>query len=160
MENEIKLNTEAGLVNQEFIDKITQLEKLMLECDDPAIEKFEDGTSEIFPLTHSFSEGIYVREMFLPAGSFMIGKIHKFDHTIFLLKGKILVATEEGTVCLTAPCYIQSPAGAKRAGYVLEDTLWVNVHANPSNTHDIKTLEDSYVCASYSDYNEYKLLNK
>lgn len=160
MTNEIQLNKETGLVNQAFIDKITELERLMLESDNPLIEKFEDGTSEIFPLTHTFSDGIYVREMFLPAGSFIIGKIHKFEHTVFLLKGKILVATEEGTVYLTAPCYMQSPAGAKRAGYVLEDVLWVNVHANPSNTQDIKTLEDSYVCSSYSDYEQYKLLNK
>lgn len=160
MENEIKLNTETGLVNQEFIDKITKLERLMLESDNPMLEKFADGTSEIFPLTHSFSEGIYVREMFLPADSFMIGKIHKFDHTIFLLKGKVLVSTEEGVVGLTAPCYLQCPSGTKRAVYILEDTLWINVHANPSNTQDIKTLEDSYVCSSYGDYNKYKLLNK
>ena len=35
MTNEIQLNKETGLVNQAFIDKITELERLMLESDNP-----------------------------------------------------------------------------------------------------------------------------
>jgi hypothetical protein len=160
MTNEIQLNKEKELIAKEFIDKVTNLETFLLNSDLPGIEKFENGISESFPLTHSFSDGVYVREMFIPAGSFMIGKIHKFSHTVFLLKGKILVATENGVVCHTAPCYISSPAGVKRAVHTLEDTIWVNVHANPENTTDIKTLENNLVCSSYKAYDEYKLLNK
>jgi quercetin dioxygenase-like cupin family protein len=98
--------------------------------------------------------------MFLPAGGFIIGKIHKLSHTIFLLKGKILVATEDGSMEYTAPCYINATAGIKRAGYALEDTIWVNVHPNPDNTQDIKILENRLACSSYEEYNAYKLLNE
>ena len=75
MENEIQLNLGAGLTSQDFINKITELESLMLNSDLPGIVKFSEGESDIFPLTHSFSEGVYVREMFIPAGGFIIGKI-------------------------------------------------------------------------------------
>jgi hypothetical protein len=160
MTNEIQLNTEKSLASQDFINKITELEKLMLNSDLPGIIKFSEGDSDIFPLTHSFSEGIYVREMFIPAGGFLIGKIQKFSHTVFLLKGKIIIATENGTECYTAPCYINATEGTKRAGYAIEDTIWVNVHPNQENITDIKILEDTLACTSYDEYNKYKLLNR
>ena len=160
MANEIQLNTETNLASQDFINKITELEKFMLGSDLPGIVKFDEGESDIFPLTHSFSEGVYIREMFIPAGGFIIGKIQKFSHTVFLLKGKIIIATEGGTECYTAPCYINATEGIKRAGYAIEDTVWVNVHPNPENITDVKVLEDRLACPSYDDYNKYKLLNK
>ena len=160
MENEIQLNLGAGLTSQDFINKITELESLMLNSDLPGIVKFSEGESDIFPLTHSFSEGVYVREMFIPAGGFIIGKIQKFSHTVFLPKGKIIIATENGTECYTAPCYINAIEGIKRAGYALEDTTWVNVHPNHDNTQDIEILENRLACSSYEEYNAYKLLNE
>ena len=39
--------------------------------------------SDEFPLNHSFSEGIYTREIFIKKGMFVIGKIHKHEHTFF-----------------------------------------------------------------------------
>lgn len=160
MENEIQLNTETNLAPQTFIRKILELEQLMLSSDSTDIIKFDEGESDVFPVTHSFSDGVYIREMFLPAGGFIIGKIHKLSHTVFLLKGRILVATENGNMEYVAPCYINATAGLKRAGYALEDTIWVNVHPNPNNITDIKKLEDELACSSYIEYNKYKLLNE
>ena len=43
MTNEIQLNTEKSLASQDFINKITELEKLMLNRDLPGIIKFSEG---------------------------------------------------------------------------------------------------------------------
>ena len=53
---------------------------------------------EMLGMKHSFTDGIYAREMTIPKDTMVVGKIHKHRHHNFLLKGEILVATaEQGT---------------------------------------------------------------
>ena len=49
------------------------------------------GDNEACPLKHTFSDGIYVREIFIPQGMLLTGKIHKHKHPNFLLKGEVMV---------------------------------------------------------------------
>jgi hypothetical protein len=157
MKNKIKLNTEQRLINTEFIEKVEQLESSMLAMDSPLIAK---GNSDMFPLKHSFSEGIYVREMFMQKGGLVIGKLYKISHTWFLLEGEITVATDEGVKHFIAPCYVHAPEGTKRVIQAVKDTIFVNVYPNPENITDIETLEDMLTCKSYKEYIEYKLLKE
>ena len=53
------------------------------------------GDNEACPLKHSFSDGIYVREIFIPQGMLLTGKIHKHKHPNFLLKGEVMVKTKK-----------------------------------------------------------------
>lgn len=140
-----------------FMEQVEYLENLMINSDSPDIFV---GNSEALPLKHSFSEGIYVREIFIKKGMFVIGKIHKFDHTFFLIKGKLLLYTQEGVKELEAPYYGTASAGAKRVAVALEDTVFVNVHPNPKNIKEIETLEDTFVVSSFKEYRDFKLLNK
>jgi hypothetical protein len=157
MENKIKLNSESRLINIDFINKVEALENAMLAMDNPLIAK---GNSDMFPLKHSFSEGVYIREMFMAKGSLVIGKLYKISHTWFLLEGEITVATDEGINHYIAPCYVHAPEGTKRVIQALEDSVFVNVYPNPDNITDINTLEDMLTCTSYNKYKEYKLLNE
>lgn len=157
MENKIKLNQDHRLINTEFINKVEQLESTMLAMDTPLIAK---GNSDMFPLKHSFSEGIYIREMFMKKEGFVIGKLYKISHTWFLLKGEITVATDEGINHYIAPCYVHAPEGTKRVIHAVEDSIFVNVYPNPDNITDIEALENMLTCKSYEEYKEYKLLNE
>jgi quercetin dioxygenase-like cupin family protein len=108
-----------------------------------ALSKHPDaqfGDQERMPLTHSFSEGLYVREIFMPKGMVITSRIHKYRHHYFVLQGRALVVTDEGLRTVTAPCYGITPAGTKRALVILEDTIWVTVHSNPTEERDINTL--------------------
>ena len=157
MENQIQLNSEHRLINTEFINKVEALENAMLAMDSPLIAK---GNSDMFPLKHSFSEGVYIREMFMAKGGLVIGKLYKISHTWFLLEGEITVATDEGVNHYIAPCYVHAPEGTKRVIQALEDTIFVNVYPNPENITDIEKLEDMLTCTSYEKYKEYKLLKE
>jgi len=139
-----------------FREQVEFIENLMLNSDSPDIFK---GDSKELPLTHSFSDGIYTREIFIKKGMFIIGKIHKLDHTYFLMKGKLLLCTEEGVKEIEAPYYGNASAGTKRVAIALEDTIFVNVHPNPNNIKEMEKLEESFVVSSYKDYENYKLLN-
>lgn len=139
-----------------FYEQVEYLEKLLIESGSPDVFV---GNSDKLPLTHTFSDGIYTREIFIPKGMIAIGKVHKFEHTFFLLKGKLMLCTENGVVELVAPYYGVAPSGTKRVVVAIEDSVFVNVHPNPDNVTNIEQLEEKFVVPSFDDYNEYKQLN-
>ena len=137
---------------------LADLEKQLLSIvDDTSIKQ---GDNNLFPLKHSFAHGIYVREMKMEKETFVIGKIHKEDHIWFLLSGHLIIATENGTEEYIAPCYVKAPAGSKRAIYALKKSIWVNVHANPSNTEDLEILEKEIIAKNYLEYEKFKQLKQ
>jgi hypothetical protein len=155
MENNIEKQTSTEIDNLEWRHKIETLENALLNSNDTRIVK---GNSDTFPLKHSFSDGIYNREILVRKGGFVIGKIHKHDHTWFLLKGEMMVAGPEGEEYFSAPYYAIAKAGTKRVVYAIEDCIFVNVHPNPNNNTNIDELEEEYVCDSYNLYEKFKLL--
>jgi hypothetical protein len=70
----------------------------------------------------------YAREMFIPKGTLIIGKIHRHQHLNIISKGKVVVYTEFGEKHLEAPITFVSEIGLKRSVYALEDTLWTTIH--------------------------------
>ncbi len=143
------------IINKDFINKVETLENAMLASDDVRIAK---GNSDMFPLKHSFSEGVYIREMFMPQGGLVIGKLYKISHTWFLLSGSLEVATDEGSEYYIGPCYVNAPEGTKRVLHAVSDVIFVNVYPNPDNITDTDRLEEILTCSSYKKYEEYKLL--
>ena len=116
--------------------------------------------SDIFPLEHSFADGIYVRQMTMNKDSLVVGAIHNHLHVWFLLSGCITVATEEESLEYIAPCYVLATPGTKRVIYANEDCVFVNVHKNPTNCEDIEELEREIVSATFEEYEEYINKNK
>ena len=102
-----------------------------------------------------FAHGVYAREMFVKQGCIVIGAIHKHDHVSFLMSGHLTVVSENGTSEHKAPDVIVAGPGIKRIAYAHEDTIWYNVHGNPTNTEDLKELEKEIIVASYEEYEEY-----
>ena len=116
--------------------------------------------SKITPIKHTFADGVYIRQMDMIKDSVVVGAIHKHLHAWFLLTGHITVATEETTEDYIAPCYVVSTPGVKRVILANEDSIFVNVHKNPSNTKDIDKLEKEIVALNYKEYEEYINKNK
>lgn len=108
------------------------------------------GDSDLMPLKHSFADGIYVREIFIPKGCVLTGKIHRHSHPNFLMSGEVIVVTEEGgREHLKAPLSMISKPGTKRAIMALEDTVWITVHFNPDNGTNLEKIEDYVIAPSY-----------
>ena len=129
-------------------EKIMHFEELLRQHPEAGF-----GDQEDCPLTHTFAEGMYVREIFIPAGKVIVGKIHKHSHPNFLLKGKVSVYTEFGGIeHLEAPQSIISKAGTKRVVVTHEDTVWVTVHLNPNEHRDLNKIEDEVIAKDYDDY--------
>jgi len=72
--------------------------------------------------------GIYVRSLFIPAGTILTGMIHKKDCINILASGVIQVWTEsEGIISIKGFEMFKSEAGSKRIGKTWTDVHWVNV---------------------------------
>jgi hypothetical protein len=111
------------------------------------------------PLQHSFIDGVYVRTIFIPAGTVIVGKIHKHSHANILSKGEVSVFTEDGGLeRLKGPLTMTSPAGCKRAVYAHTDTTWTTIHRTDET--DLEKIEDWVIAKSYEDYEQFKLEGK
>lgn len=99
--------------------------------------------------THIFADGIYAREIFIPKGTLLVGKIHAKDHVNVVSKGDISVITEEGVKRIVAPATFVAKPGTKRVGYAHEDTVWTTFHA--SKETDLEKLEDELILKDFPD---------
>ena len=135
-------------------EKVIELENALIGIADEE-NIITHQNSKQFPLKHSFADGIYVRQMSMEKGSSVIGAIHNHLHVWFLLTGNISVATEEAIEDYIAPCYVIATPGTKRVIYANEDSIFVNVHKNPSNTKNIQELEGELVSRNYEEYEKY-----
>lgn len=146
-------------VSKNTREKILNLEKSLInKADGVNIEgtgKEIVTDSKIAPIKHSFADQVYIRQMDMKKGSVVVGAIHKHLHVWFLLTGHITVATEDTTEDYIAPCYTVSTPGVKRVILANEDSIFVNIHKNPSNMQDISKLEKDIVALNYEEYEEY-----
>ena len=150
---EVDLKKDLGLSKKNFRTQIMGLENRIKNIDHKDVII---GDSQMCPLKHSFSDGIYVREITIPAGMLIIGKIHKHDHPNFLLKGEVVVVTEGGGIEeLKAPCSMISKPGTKRALYAKTELVWTTVHLNPTNTEDLEELEEEIIAPTYKAYDKF-----
>jgi hypothetical protein len=124
----------------------------------------EKSIGDCFPLKHSFTDGIYVREIHIPKGMVLTGKIHKHEHPNFLMSGEVVVITETGgKEVLKGPMAMISAAGTKRALHTLTDVVWITIHHNPTNTQDLAELEKIVIADSFEEYEKFlkrKPMNK
>ena len=110
--------------------------------------------NEIFRIENEFSDQLYMRKMYMPKECVVISAMHHTEHFWFLLKGRILVTTDGEQIEHIAPCYEKSMKGAKRLILSLEDSLFINVHKNPTNTRDMKEVEESLYSITIEEYNK------
>lgn len=93
------------------------------------------------PVIHHFAPGVYMREIRMPRGSLIIGKIHRHAHFNLIPSGDLSVLTESGPRRIVAPYSFVSDPGTKRCGFMHADTTWITVHANPTDERDLAVLE-------------------
>jgi len=150
---EIKGNIENPLsflpseyTKEEFRIGIKNVEDKMLESErvlkGKELEHFN-------PLKHSFANGMYIREVFNPAGELLVTKIHKYSHPFFLLQEEMTILGEDGEKRIKAPHYGITKAGTKRIIYAHTDCIFVTVHA--TNEKDLNKIEDEIISKDFDD---------
>jgi hypothetical protein len=77
---------------------------------------------------HQFNGGMYMRKLYRPAGTLIVGKVHKVDHFFLCAKGEIIAWSENGMRKLQAGDVIESKPGTKRVTLATQDSIGITIH--------------------------------
>lgn len=89
------------------------------------------------PLTHRFTPGMYIREIFMPAGTVVSTALHKTEHPFVISKGDVSVWRDGFPVeRLKAPHTGITKPGTRRLIYIHEDTIWITFHITDKTDPD------------------------
>jgi quercetin dioxygenase-like cupin family protein len=99
-------------------------------------------------LTHRFAPGVYMREIFMPANSIILGHQHKTCHFNIVLSGRAKVLMNGEVQEFKAGDVIVSQPGVRKILYIQEDMRWATIH--PTEETDIEKLEDQLIIKSES----------
>ena len=120
-------------------EKVMQLEQAAKEL--PEQYDIEDITS------HHFADGVYLRELFMPAGTVVVGKIHRTRHLTIIASGTVRITTDNGIEEITGPAVFVSDIGAKKAIYAITDSTLMNPH--PTEETDLVKIEEAFIAPSF-----------
>jgi len=120
----------AVLATTPTLNQVRQLESELRE-----LEQVE------CPVEHFFSPGMYTRKCSIPAGSVVVGKMHRHQHPTFLMSGTVRINTDRGMETITGPHIWISQENAKRALCTVTDCVFATVHLNPTETTDLEAIE-------------------
>ncbi len=115
-----------------FHERLDRLEAAIAEA--PQLE---------LEVIHRFVPGMYIREIYIPAGAVFTTAQHNTEHPFVLLKGDTLVSSEtEGSVRYSAPMLGITKPGTRRAVFAETDVIYVTFHANPDDGQDIEAIAE------------------
>lgn len=133
---------------QERRKRILQLEQHMMNIPNSyGMAEFNPGK-----VTHHFGEGVYGRELFIPAGNIIVSKIHRGKTFNVIAKGKIsVIDAVKGFNTYEGPfCFVSEPM-TKRIVIAQTDTLWITNHENANNSQDLDEIESRIIAPAFQD---------
>lgn len=136
------------------MNELVNLEALSTREKIFAAEAFMKEQPQIsIPVQHYFSQGVYAREITIPAGVVLTGEIHKFTQLNILSKGRMQVYTEEGIKEVEAPFTVVSPPGTKRIAHTLTECVWTTIHGTDETNVDI--IRDKFIAKDEKEWLEF-----
>ena len=107
------------------------------------LELKELDVKKDLPVLNIFSDGVYSRTIFMPAGTIVVGKKHKTRHLNMVMSGKARVWMDGEVRDIMAPDIIESKEGCRKILYIVEDMHWTTIH--PTDSQDIEEIEEMII---------------
>lgn len=104
-------------------------------------------------IEHYFSDGVYARKMYMPAGCTIVGKIHKYRQLNILAKGDVTVYLDE-PVRVQAGFHMVAEPGSQRVFYAHEDSIWTVILQTEET--DPERIEDYFVVDTEQEYLDFQ----
>lgn len=104
------------------------------------------------PIQHFFAPGLYVRQIWIPAGVACTGYIHVQSCITTLSRGVIAVSDGEITRELQAPYTFVCRPGTMKAVLVSEEVVWADSYTNTDNETNIEKLEARLFAKSHEEF--------
>lgn len=117
------------------------------------MNKLPDEYKLNLKVENHFSLGIYARAVYIPKGTILTGKIHKYPQLNLLMQGSMQVLVDGEIRTVSAPFITSSPAGIKRIAQALTDCLWVTVHG--THLTDIDEIEQHFIAQDEDEFRRF-----
>ena len=93
------------------------------------------------PLKHTFTPGLYARQIFMPAGTLVTSKIHRTRHQFIVSHGRVSVynALTREVETYEAPYHGITEPGTRRILFNHTDVIWTTLH--PTEETDLDVIE-------------------
>lgn len=138
------------LFKQLLPETFTGLERQELRERIRALEAKVRGEPQLDILTtHYFSKDVYARQILIPKGGLVVGKIHKHANMNIISKGDVSFLSIDGVERVVAPHTFVASPGAKRVIYAHEDTVWTTIHG--THLTDLDNIEAEFIAVDYDD---------
>ena len=119
------------MIPQEFLTRGPTLQDIF-----DIQDRLAQGTPVEMPATNQWAPHMCIRSLFIPAGTILVGKMHRTEHFNILLKGSITILMDDGPKLFEAPCIFVSKAGTKKIGYAHTDVWYANTHVTETTTEE------------------------
>jgi hypothetical protein len=94
------------------------------------------------PVSHRFENGVYIREMVIPAQTLFLGRAHIHGHECELVSGSLIHISPDGKRYLEAPYKMHTTPGYHMVVFAVTEVIGVTRHPNPYECRDIDLLEN------------------
>lgn len=120
------------------------------------IDAFEMKAAEMpqveLPVKHTFTPGLYTRQISMPAGTLLTSRIHLFEHPFVIAAGCVSVWDDEtGWKTFRAPYLGVTLPATRRVLYIHEDTTWLTFHVTTETDPDKIGLAITYTGGKHAD---------
>ena len=125
------------LVNQDYYkaNEVLDILQVLME-DEPQVD---------CPLVHTFTTGLYTRQINMTRDTYIVSKIHKTQHQFIVSQGVVDVFNVIDGTCerIIAPYSGVTEAGTRRFLYICEDAIWTTVHSTDKTT--VEAVEEDII---------------
>jgi len=104
---------------------------------------------------HIFLPGLYCRTLKMPKGAILTSRFHKYENITMVTEGSAIVSMVDGVQRIDAPHKMISPAGAKRALYIIEDSTWTTFHPIPLHITTVEEVEKYLTVDSFEEIEKF-----
>lgn len=122
-----------------------QPDKIVVSPSRKSVERLEAHLLQLpeveIKTEHRFAPGIYIRQVTIPAGVVATGAACKIEHLSVMVRGRMRALADGAMRDIDGYHEWIAPAGVKRVGVALEETVWFTVYPNPGDERDLDVLE-------------------
>lgn len=152
------------------------MDTLVETHDAPAVSRLHEFEAQLsaapqvdMPLEHFFTPGLYLRKIFMPAGTVVVSRRHKTEHPFMVLAGIADVFNEHGEFVerVKAPHVGVTKPGTLRILLIQDDSVWATAHVteltDPDeivmevSEHDNPLLPEGFIDAAFTHRKELPL---
>lgn len=99
-------------------------------------ERITENVGEFLGQVHHFSDGLYAKQMVIPAGHVVGSHAHAYSHLSVLAKGDVILEADGVQTEVSGPACIDIKAGVTHRVFAKTDAVWFCIHATDETDVD------------------------